>query len=182
MKKKFVILLLLTVFLASFAPEARAFDGDRKGFVLNLGAGAGQGKLKVSGDGGSLSEDGTGFSTVFKIGGGVSEQVVLYYTNRVIWWSSEGVSVNTGMSAAGVSYFFQPQAPAFFLTGALGLGVAKVEDFDAESGIGFGIGAGFEFSRNWTVEIQYLSAKVDEAAGLDLTASNLAVTLSWFAY
>lgn len=180
--KKILFLLVLTVFVTSIADQAEAFDGDRKGFVLNLGGGFGQGKLKVSGNGASMSEDGTGVSTVFKIGAGLSPQAVLYYTNRVIWWSSSGVSVNTGMSAAGFSYFFQPQAPSFFLTGALGIGVATVEDFDSDTGFGFGIGAGFEFAKNWTVEVNYLSAKVDEEGPLSLTASNLALTVSWFAY
>lgn len=180
--KKVLFLVLIAALLTSTADFAHAFDGNRKGFVLNLGAGLGQGKLKLSDGSDSLSDDGTGFSTVFKIGAGLSEQAVLYYTNRVVWWSVEGISINTGMSAAGFSYFFQPQAPAFFLTGALGIGVAKVEDFDADTGFGFGIGAGFEFARNWTVEVQYLHAKVAEELGLSLTASNLALTISWFAY
>jgi opacity protein-like surface antigen len=180
--KKFGILLSLIVLVAMFASQAQAFDGDRKGFVLNLGAGAGQGKLKLSNSSDSISDDGIGFSTDFKIGAGLSSNSVLYYSNRVIWWSSEGVSVTTGMSAVAFSYFFSPEAPSFFLSGSIGIGVASIEDLDSESGAGFGIGAGFEFAKNWTVEASYLSAKVWEEFGVSLTASNLALTVSWFAY
>ena len=180
--KKLHVVIGLVLLGAMFASQAHAFDGDRKGFVLNLGAGFGQGKLKLANSTDSLTDDGTGFSTDFKIGGGLSPNSVLYYTNRVIWWSVGGVSVTTGMSAAGFSYFFNPQAPSFFLDASIGLGVATVEETDSESGMGFGIGAGFEFTKNWTIEASYLSAKVWEEGDLNLTASNLALTISWFAY
>jgi len=180
--KKYGYLLSLFLLIAMFASQAQAFDGDRKGFILNLGAGMGQGKLKLSGSNDSLTEDGTGISSDFKIGAGLSSNAVLYYTSRVIWWSANGFNVNTGMSAVGFSYFFSPQAPAFFLSGSLGIGVATVENIDTETGAGFGIGAGFEFTKNWTIEASFLSAKVEEVGNIDLTASNIAVTVSWFAY
>lgn len=180
--KKLGILLCLVFLTIMFTSPAQAFDKDRKGFMLNLGAGFGQGKLKLSTPIGDDSEDGTGVSTDFKIGAGLSPQSVLYYTNRVIWWSANGVSINTGMSAAGYSYFFNPQAPSFFLSGSLGLGVASFENSDSESGFGWGIGAGYEFATNWVIEVSYLSAKVYDEGDFGLTASNLALTLSWFAY
>ncbi len=60
--------------------------------------------------------------------------------------------------------------------------MASIENLDSETGAGFGIGAGYEFTKNWTIEASYLSAKVDEVSDISLTASNLAVTISWFAY
>ena len=180
--KKFTFLVCLIALTAMFVGQAHAFDGERKGFMLNLGAGMGQGKLEISDSRNSDSLDGTGFSTDFKIGAGLSPNAFLYYTNRVIWWSDQKVSFNTGMSAVGFSYSFSPQTPSFFLSGSVGIGVARDEDSNSETGTGFGFGAGFEFSKNWTVEASYLSANVGDESGVDITASNLAVTVSWFAY
>ncbi len=171
--------LLLTLALLLFvAPlTASAFDGDRKGFMLNLGAGFGQGKLSGHGD----SVDGTGFGTDFKIGAGTSSQLMIYYTNRVVWYTPDGASSTwyNGMSAAGVSYFLNPDAPSFFFSGALGIGVIAVSDgFDSESGFGFTLGAGYEFARNFIAEITYMNAGLDN----DYSISNIALTVSWLAY
>jgi opacity protein-like surface antigen len=180
--KKYGFLLCSILLIAMFASQAQAFDGDRKGFTLNLGAGVGQGHLKFSNSTNSWTQDETGFATDFKIGVGLSPQAVLYYENRVVWWSVEEISVTTGMSAVGFSYFFSPQAPSFFLNASLGLGVANIENDDSETGVGGGIGAGFEFTRNWTIEASYLTAKVYEEGDFSSTASNLALTINWFAY
>lgn len=172
------IFLLFLAFLMLAAPlTSSAFDGDRKGFMLNLGAGFGQGKLSWNG----MSVDGTGFATDFKIGGGPSSQILLYYTNRVLWYSPDGAS-NTwtnGMSAAGMSYFLKPQAPSFFFSGALGIGaIGDTDGSDGESGFGFTIGAGFEIVRNLTVELNYMNSSLDN----DFTISNLLFTVNWLAY
>jgi len=176
------ILFLTMIILMLMAPlTANAFDGERKGFMLNLGLGFGQGK--VSWTGGSL--DGTGFGPDLKIGGGPSNQVLVYYTNRVLWWEPEGYSQKlvTGMSAVGVSYFLQPQAPSFFFSGALGLGVFTNSDFDdPDSGIGFTIGVGFEFSRNYIIEFTFMHAGLDMDSGWDPAISNLFFGISWCGY
>lgn len=179
--RKYCFVLGLILIVAFVSTQALAFDGDRKGFMLNLGAGFGQGKVSYSDANGSQSLDGTGFSTDFKIGAGLSPQAVLYYTNRVVWWS-DGFSWTTGMSAVGFSYFLKPEAPSFFFSGSLGLGVASIESSASDTGFGFGLGVGFEFTRNWTVEASFLSAKVAEEGDESLTASNFALTISWFAY
>ena len=100
----------------------------------------------------------------------------------MISWSANNVDVTTGISAAGFSYLLKPEAPSFFFSGSLGLGVASIENSDSETGFGFGIGVGFEFARNWIVEATYLNAKVWEEQGYSISASNLALTISWFAY
>ncbi len=180
-----VLLLVLVTTLA--AVQAQAFDGERKGFMLNLGGGMGKGEITLSNATASISADGTGFISDFKIGGGANEQMMIYYTNRALWYSvssEPGVpSLVNGMSALGVSYFLEPTAPSAFFSGALGFGVlTDSEATDSDTGPGFTIGVGFEFSTNWIVEATYMSAKVFEENDLDVTVSNVAVTISWFAY
>lgn len=176
MKTK-TLLITLALLLLVAPLTASAFDGDRKGFMLNLGAGFGQGKLSGSSD----SVDGTGFGTDFKIGGGTSSQLMIYYTNRVVWYSPDGTSSTwyNSMSAAGVSYFLNPDAPSFFFSGALGIGVISIGDgFDSETGFGFTLGAGYEFARNFIAEITYMYAGLDN----DLSISNIMVSVAWLAY
>ncbi len=185
------ILLLAAVLFLLMAPfQASAFDGDRQGFMLNLGLGFGQGKLSASGFGASASVDAIGFGGDFKIGGGPSSQVQIYYTNRTLWYSPEaggesGDLIN-GMSAAGVSYFLEPQAPSVFFSGALGMGVVvDSEADDSMSGFGFSLGVGFEFVPNFIAELTFMHSGVsgdNDIDGIDFSISNIMVTVSWLAY
>ena len=171
--------MALLMFVAPMT--ASAFDGERKGFMLNLGGGFGQGK--VSWDGGSV--DGTGFGTDFKIGGGPSNQVLVYYTNRALWYSPGSSSSNwvNGMSAAGVSYFLEPQSPCFFFSGALGIGVLSDSGSGgSESGFGFTLGVGYEIVRSFIAEITLMHAGLSVDSDDNPSVSNLMVTFSWLAY
>jgi len=188
--KKASLLTVLVILIICAATQVQAFDGDRKGFMLNLGAGFGQGKVTVSDSGVSASLDATGFCTDFKIGAGLSPKTVLYYTNRALWYKPDplvsaglGESLVNGMSAVGVTQFLNPQAPSPFVSGAIGIGVLTDSDAsESETGLGFTVGVGYEFAKSWIAEATYMHAKVAEEAGVDLSVSNLAVTISWFAY
>ncbi|MEN8007702.1 MAG: outer membrane beta-barrel protein [Candidatus Krumholzibacteriota bacterium] len=188
---KIKALFLTTVLFLLVAPlTASAFDGDRNGFMLNLGAGMGQGKLSASGFGASASFDAMGFGTDLKIGGGLSSQVLLYYTNRALWYTPEVAGIDwkltNGMSAAGVSYFLEPQAPSVFFSGGLGVGVVNDRDVDETmSGFGITLGVGFEFARNVIAELTLIHSGVsgdNDIEGIDWTISNVMVTVSWLAY
>jgi len=190
MKTK-ILLLSALLFLLMVPLQASAFDGERKGFMLNLGLGFGQGKLDVGTGGLSAGVDATGFGTDFKIGGGASDQVLIYYTNRALWYSPSVGPVSAdlvnGMSAAGVSYFLEPQAPSVFFSGALGLGVLLDSDAEeADSGFGFTFGVGFEFARSFIAELTYMRAGVGSedfgGVNIDATISSIMVTVSWLAY
>ena len=177
--KAFLITITLMILLGSMT--ASAFDGDRKGFMLNLGAGFGQGK--ISWDGGSSS--GMGFGSDLKIGGGTSSQLQFYYSNRVIWYSPDNSSAElvNGMSAAGFTYFYKPQAPSLFILFALGIGVlSDSEASDGEAGFGATIGVGYEIVRSLTVEFTYMNAELSEDYDIDASISNLMLTISWLAY
>jgi hypothetical protein len=175
-------LVITSAFLMILVPlTTSAFDGERHGFMLGLGAGYGQGKISYN----DSSVDGMGFCSDFKIGGGPSNKVLVYYTNRALWYSpgEYSDSVINGMSAAGVSYFLEPQAPSFFFSGALGLGVISDSDAsDGESGLGFTFGIGFEMVRSFIVELTYMRSGLSTESTSDWSISNIAVTLSWLAY
>lgn len=183
MMKKILISLTLILLLVSFAAQVQAFDGDRKGFMLNLGAGFGQAEWEITGGGASLSVDETGFGGDFKLGAGINSQTVVYYTNRTLFYSIEEYNFVNGMSALGMSYFLEPQAPSIFFSAGVGLGVLMDSDAsESESGMGFTFGLGFEFSTNWTLEATYMKANVLSEGDADLNISNLMISINWFAY
>lgn len=152
MKRNLGILLILGVLLG--AVQAQAFDKDRKGFVLDLGLGFGQGKLKASAGSLEASVDAMGGAAVLRLGAGVTPTTVITYTGRAVAYkpsitvddplggtmSVEGDLAN-GFSGVEVMLFLEPQAPSFFFTGGLGSGVYMDNDTDeSESGFGFTLG------------------------------------------
>lgn len=180
-KMSFRILLVCILMIA--AVQVQAFDGDRQGFMLNLGMGFGKAEITGSSNSVSVSTDENGFGGDFKLGGGINPQTMIYYTNRTLFYTVDSTSLVNGMSAVGVSYFLQPQVPSFFFSGAMGIGVFLDDDADeSESGFGCTVGIGYEFSKNWIIEGTYMSAQVAEETGVDLSISNLMVTVSWLAY
>jgi len=173
--------------LVAITSQVQAFDGDRNGFMLNLGAGFGKAEFSISNDNSSVSLDENGFGGDFKIGMGNNSQTLIYYTNRTLFYTIENVDFINGMSAIGASYFFEPQAPSFFLSAGMGLGVLAIStsdsfDTESESGLGFTVGAGYEFATNWIIEATYLDATVASENNIDLGISNLMISVSWFAY
>ncbi len=170
---KIRVLLITTALFLLVAPlTASAFDGERKGFMLNLGAGFGQ----TFSSGGSNNT--TGFVTDFKIGGGPSNKVQVYYTNRVLWYSYDFTSTTLakGMSAMGVSYFLKPHSPSLFFSGALGLAaINSSSGRSSDPGFGFTLGIGLEFARHFIWEITVMNASNN-------IGSNLMVSISWLAY
>ena len=174
--KKIGLGLLLIIALVAAAGPVQAFDGNRKGFLLNLGAG--YGKYSTTNN---FSEN--GFVSDFKIGGGINPQIVIYYTNRILFYQA-GTDSETrisGMTGVGVSYFITPRTQTFFFSGALGVGSQRnlEDDFASKTGTGFTLGAGFEFAPNWTIEASLMKATVGD---YDQSITNLMLTLSWFAY
>ena len=79
---------LIVAVLVLTAGSAEAFDGNRKGFILGGSLGAAATNIEDGDTKGSLA-------TEFIIGGGISPQVLLYYTNYGTWFSQEGFAGNS---------------------------------------------------------------------------------------
>jgi len=76
--KKIVGLLF---FILVSAQPAHAFDGSRKGFFLGVGGGI---HSTSSDSSASESSSKTGFASSFRIGGGFTDNFVLYYVRNVM--------------------------------------------------------------------------------------------------
>jgi hypothetical protein len=199
------------------ATNASAFDGQRKGFILGFGLGPGMDMHKqnasVSAVGASISDTDYvdkskfAFMTDFKLGYAPTDQLIIYYDNKVSWIKGDfgevvvvdvsipkatvmgyaDVMVLSGLTGLGVNYFFAPQAPSPFVTGGLGLASAMAFESGATAKIGFGffVGGGYEFAPHWYVEgdVCYGSATNSESTyhGLvdyDLKQTDLAFKVS----
>jgi hypothetical protein len=157
------------------AASALSAGPSRKGFVFGFGLGGGYTAYTVQypiyngwlylGEG-TKSQGSGGVATDFKIGIGLSDHVVLLYTNKVLWFSFEEPRNNDqlfnqfGATMLGIDYFFRSSAPSPYLL--LGVGASVWTPFTAEYeserwlGPALCVGAGFEFSRHWTIELSVL--------------------------
>lgn len=161
---RFIGLGTVCLMLIGLAGPAVALDGTRKGFILGGGLGFGSSKWTIDASqlfgGSEESKTKSGLSTDFKIGGGITEQFLLYWHNRVNWTSQSAVgggdiTVVFGNSGLGAAYYFTPAAPAGYLMGQVGfmsIAAPFESNTSSDSGAGFLVGGGYEFSPHWSVE------------------------------
>jgi hypothetical protein len=181
MRKTYLVILIVMAVLL-FTSNANAFDGKRKGFVLGGGLGPGltlqKETIEYSGwfEGESSESSGWeskfGLVTNFKIGYAPSDLVEIYFTvkdswygSTIYWWGveSEDVIMASGFWGPGVTYYFKPEAPSYFITGGLGVSTLSLPfESDAEIKFGGGLfaGAGYEFKRHFNVELDLIFGEV----------------------
>jgi hypothetical protein len=190
---------LVFAILISVPRATHPFDGERKGVVLGFGMGAGVSSFKqtVTGPGfGTVTserENEIAVSTDFKFGAGLSHQLLLYYVNRVSWFSmrnayGDNVIIANGVGLVGASYYFRETCPSSYVLGLVGLSSwsAPFEDNSGSgTGIGVGLGVGLEFRRHWSVEgtVNWGRPR-DEDSGVELEtdALSLSLTINALAY
>lgn len=156
------------VLLAVTATSVLAFDGTRKGFILGFGLGTAVDLVDqtttfpaTGGANSTYKSDNTefGLGSDFRIGGGINDQFLLYYVNRVAWIDFENYAGQSSLylnsyGGLGATWYVQPAAPSFFFSGLVGWTGMSAFDGDGESLVGFGAGAGvgYEFVPHWSVE------------------------------
>jgi hypothetical protein len=137
-----VIAVFSWVLLASDFQSAAAFDGNRKGFVLGYGMGVGV----------LASENLWGLHTNLKIGGGVTDRLLIYYSGHSSIFSGGVILEPT----AAVSYYPFSGFQALFVTGGLGATVVG-SVMGTSAGSHILAGAGLEISRHWNVELSIIN-------------------------
>jgi hypothetical protein len=183
--------------LLSAAGSAFAFDDKRQGFILGFGAGFHNLRENFHSNGSSVSSKSEGgIATSFKIGGGITDQVALYYVRNASWFSApyfNGVRTKDavytiGLSGIGASYFLSPTAPSGYFLASIGIGDISApfeENTRADTGGALMFGGGYEFTKNLMIEGTLLTTNIenpDLVPPVTLKSSSLQVTINYLFY
>ncbi len=185
---------LIACLTLCLATGASAFDGNRKGFILGGGLGLGLTSFTQTleytiMDTSTTSDRENKFAvmTDFKIGFGATEQVLVYYTNKVSWFSIENVykdnvTIANGLGGVGVAYYFKPTGPSPYISGGLGLSTWMLpfeSDADTWTGFGLVVGGGYEFSPHYSIEGNLVWGEPGkEEGGLKASSNALSLTVT----
>jgi len=155
-----------------------SFDGERKGFIL--GGGIGAGFLSNS-----EIENRAVFVTNFKIGYAPSNTLEIYYLSNVSWWGVDDITFTSGLSAIAATFYLDNTTETgWFVTGGLGLSAFSAPfepDLESSSGFGLIAGGGYEFSSHWNVELDLKYSSISNG-GPDLNIFEVLITINVLAF
>lgn len=194
-RSSLVAVAVLSV-LAGFGRPLYAFDNSRKGFVLELGLGAGAASaihtryrpIPSYPYAVTLTPQTLQFAvnTRSRIGVGLTDRWMLTYVNDVAWTDelhpesdaySDANLFGTGLTGLGATYFLKPDSPSWTLEAAVGIAnVAGMEEGSIDSGFGAQFGVGYEFARRWMVRSTACRGwygDIEDRTGLALSISRL---------
>jgi opacity protein-like surface antigen len=160
-----------------------SFDGERNGFILVGGLGAGY-QLNINWTSGITNtvNNRVVVLTNFKIGYAPNNTTEIFFVNKASWWSESDIAKVLGLSALASTFFFNNEAEnGLFISGGLGLSTLSAPfENNVESSNGFGLfaGVGYEFQSHWNVELDLLYSSLNEphsdSFGIQLTINVLA--------
>ena len=185
-KLKIKLVIGMTLLFFGCHLNAFALDGERKGFIIGVGAGL----HRVNMDYDNIDDPDAkfGLATSLKIGGGITNQFTLYYVRNASWFKFEedhkSYTAVTGISGIGATYYFSPTAPSGYILGAIGVGDIDApfeDDVDGETGSAFMIGGGYEFSPHVHIEGTFISTDIDFEY-MDLTTRAFQITINYLWY
>jgi hypothetical protein len=200
MKKSICLIQIALITLCLFV-NADAFNNKRKGFILGGGLGLGLTSLQqtvtidwLDEATESERENKFGFMTNFKIGYAPSDIFEIYFAWKDSWFGSkiyrllgdsmgEDVTMASGLWGLGVTYYFKPEAPSYFITGGFGLSTLSLpfeSHSDTKEGGGLFAGAGYEFRPHFNVELDLIWGRPEDFKlfGIQSHTSVLSVALT----
>lgn len=165
MPRRFACLSAGLLLLVLSAATVHAFDGDRRGFVLSFSAGPAVLWSLESGAGDAL-----GFlETDLKLGLGLSDRLVLYYSGKQLWQLGGGGAFMVLMPGAGVSYYLAPDERSLYVAAGGGPTLSAYGTLSEISGSFSGVsafaGVGYEFGRHWFAELDFIGILAEEGIG-----------------
>ena len=164
--------LLLSLAVSS---QLSAFDGQRKGFILGVGFGAGA----LNYDGRDFSFNKVTFENNFKIGYAPSNSFEIYYANIVSYFETMGRSYASGAACLAMTKYLKPEGKGFFICGGAGFGYFWETDWDTidESGFGAFGGIGYDIGKHWYVQAEVVYTRLETGShswGFRVTLNTLA--------
>ena len=176
---------LAYLFLLLAFSNVFAFDGERKGFILGGGIGAGYLSNTFSVNSFSETDSRAVFLTNFKIGYAPSNTLEIFYISKVSWWGESDVTFILGLSAiAATVYLDNTTETGWFISGGLGLSALSAPfetDLESSNGFGFFGGVGYEFLSHWSFEVDLLYSTINEGDA-DFNSFGVLVTINGLAF
>jgi hypothetical protein len=192
MSRKFLAGLVTMLMATAMATNASAFDGNRKGFAIGFGAGPSLTSWTVQeGRWTSDRQNDFGFNTIFKLGYGANENLLIYYTNNVSWYSGgevETLFFMNGITGIGGAYYFKPEGPTPYFHALAGVSVCmtpfeQYHEKDVSTGTGFGAGIGYELAKHYSIEATLMySMFSDNESDEEVKALAILVTVNALGY
>lgn len=157
MKLRTCAVLLLSLLVLS--SQVMAFNGQRKGFILGGGLGAGWLNYQEPG----LEFNKVGGAGNFKIGYAPSNSLEIYFTDNVHVFNYGGASFAVGVGGVGVTKYLKPEGTGFFVFGGAGMGMFMVLESGGGSNTGFGVigGIGYDFAKHWNIQADVLYTNIE---------------------
>jgi hypothetical protein len=124
-------LLVLLVLVFASTSVANAWDGQRKGFLLGIGFGAGfDSYSKIQYDPISpVKEDNSQFAFAAspRIGYAINNQLAIYYSRHPLLFSvktaeNKDLALTSCIEAISMQYYFSDKAPSVYVGGGAGVG------------------------------------------------------------
>ncbi len=175
---------LACILLLAFS-NLYAFDGERKGFILGGGIGAGYISNTTSFNSFSNTNSRAVFLTNGKIGYAPSNTLEIYSIGKASWWGESDKISRLVLSAIAITvYFDNTTDTGWFISGGLGLSTLDTPfESNSESSNGFGLfgGGGYEFSSHWSLEVDLLYSTITERV-TDLNSFGVLVTVNFLAF
>lgn len=183
MKKVSIISTVCMLLLAYI--NIYSFDGERNGFILGGGIGAGYTFDSASNNYKSNTDSRAVFLTHFKIGYAPSNSFEMYYLSKVSWWGESDVTFTLGLSALAVTFYTDTKTETgFSLSGGIGLSTLSApfeQDLSSSNGFGLFFGGGYEFASHWNVELDLFYSTISEG-NYNLTSFGVQLTINGLAY
>ncbi len=171
---------LIFLFLSTLASPALAWDGQRHGFILGGGLGMGYVSYEVENRCGEndLLEgrhfDSEAYVLHLKIGYGVSNQLLLFWTSENILFGDDydnGITLH-GIDGIGATYYLNPSSPSFYFSTAFGYStwnppfypppwvwLEYLQSNNEYLGLGVIASIGYEFARHYSAELTFTWGK-----------------------
>jgi hypothetical protein len=113
---------------------------ERSGFFIGLGLG--YGSLDLTCDGCDFDRQ-SGLSGYLRLGGAVSDRVLLGVESNGWYKSEDGVGVTAG-TLTGSVYVYPSSEADLFVRGGVGIASLDSEDINADTGFGWSVGLGYD--------------------------------------
>ncbi|HFU77349.1 MAG TPA: hypothetical protein ENK68_02470 [Epsilonproteobacteria bacterium] len=173
--KQKVVLLGSGILLSS---SLEAFDNNREGFFVSLGAGVSQTSHRPY----ESSNSHTGFGTSQKIGYGLTNQWIVHLTREDSWFKYDSDQYVSCVLGFGATYYLSENKGSLFFSASLGAGSFNNIDTDKNKfGPGVSLSVGYEMLEHLNAEITFMAADVEiDDKQVDPATFKMGISYSWY--